>query len=193
MPHEPVLFQEYSRAPQYSAAVMPPENIIQDIRLMKKKLQDAIGWYHSCHSDAHITFNVFRGGEPVIGKWMDYVKHFAALLGPMRLCFNKTGVFSNGAFILLPDEVTDELLTGIMKSFRKGSPYHHFGKPTQPHISIGRRLTMENIEIAKQVIPACEIAFTCDNIALRKLNNEKRQYDVYKRFYFGGGNNAVEY
>src|SRR5690606_1572223 len=60
----------------YSVVNHPPEEVIQKIAVLKKQLEDAIGWYHSVHALAHITFNVFQFRSSAISIWENYIANF---------------------------------------------------------------------------------------------------------------------
>ena len=53
-----------------------------------------------------------------------------------------------------------------------------------PHVSIGRGLSEKNLQIAKEMIRNINLKFLCDNLAIRKYNPDKQQYEVISRTYF---------
>lgn len=57
-------------------------------------------------------------------------------------------------------------------------------KSNNPHISIGRQLTPENIKIALETFTKIDIDFLCDTIVLRELEPRK-QFFVIDTFPFG--------
>lgn len=123
--------------PQYTTVILPPQHIIESVAQLKQGLHDTIGWYHSCNSLAHITINLFVSSEKAFQIREDYIKHFASQLLPFSIGFDHTGIFSNGAFVILPDEVSRIRLSSMMKDFHNGVPGNVFGKSLNPHISIG--------------------------------------------------------
>ena len=173
-------------APRYSVIIHPPESVINEVRILKQKLQDRIGWYPSCNSLAHITFNLFSGHETTLAHWEEYVASFVKPLHAFTACFNRTGSFNNGAFFLAPRKVTHETLTFIMKNFLRPASSHLYGKSVNPHISIGRQLKPEQLILARELIKEIHLEFTCDNLTIRKFNAERGQYDIYKHFPWGG-------
>ena len=54
------------------------------------------------------------------------------------------------------------------------------------HISIGRKLHPEDIEIAQDLFEEVSLNFLCEKIAIRKFNDEKGQYEVIYEFCFLG-------
>lgn len=171
----------------YSVVISPPEEIINEVAAMKQQLKNSIGRYPSCNSLAHITFNVFIGNEETLQRWERFVGNFVMSLLPMQLHFDKTGYFGNGAFFIAPDENSKIELVKVMKNFHKQFPAPAHGKSKEPHISIGRQLNEEQLAIAKELFPAANLSFTCDNLVIRKFNEERKQYDIYKRFDFPQG------
>ena len=60
-------------------------------------------------------------------------------------------------------------------------------KSNEPHISIGRRIQPENIEIAKNIFSENpNITFNCNAIALRVFNDDRKQFDIIETFPFLG-------
>jgi len=172
--------------PLYSIVILPPETLIQQIAAMKQQLKSKIGFYHSCNSVAHITLNVFMGYEETLLRWERYISNFVRNRTNIPLCFNKTGHFVNGAFFLAPDEGSKAELLRIMKSFYAGFPAPAFGKSNAPHISIGRQLDQNQLTVAKNLISDVSLSFVCDSLVIRKFNEARQQYDVYKTFPFCG-------
>ena len=172
--------------PIYSVAISPPEAVISQVADMKQQLKNKIGFYQSCNSLAHITINGFIGNEATLQRWQRYLTDFTANCTPMTLCFNRTGYFGNGAFFLAPDDESKVGLVGMMKRFHAGFPAAAFGKSTVPHISIGRQLNDDQLAVAKDLITNVDLSFVCDNLVIRKLNEDRGQYDIYKRFDFSG-------
>jgi len=91
------------------------------------------------------------------------------------------------AFCLFPDESSKKVLIPIMKQFQKGKPFQPEGKSVDPHMSIARQLTPEQINVAVELFSnrSFDIKFICDNLAIRKFNPGIKQYEFYKRFDFG--------
>lgn len=170
---------------RYTVVVSPPIPVIDAIAAMKEQLKERIGRYPSCNSQAHITFNLFTGGGETLQKWEDYLAAFTAQCSPMSLNFNHTGTFENGAFFLAPDEASQAKLVNMMKEFHRSAPANHFAKSTTPHISIGRQLSRQQLDIARELIQDVSVSFMCKDLVIRVFNPQRGQYDIYKRFTFG--------
>lgn len=172
---------------QCSVAISPPVMVIERVRQLKQKLRSAIGWYPSVNALAHITFNVFRSDAPALLQWEEYIAHFATQQSSGSLHFNRTDAFSNGAFFLAPDEASEHVLTDMMQDFHRPAPFSPTARQSlKPHISIARRLSTSQLAIARALIPAIDIRFVCNDLVLRRFNKSRKQYDIYKRFGFGG-------
>src|SRR5690606_30747642 len=88
---------------------------------------------------------------------------------------------------LVPNETSREYLKQIMTSVHQKFPYPVKIKSNEPHISIGRRIQPEKIEIAKSLFnEKPDIAFKCNTIALRVFNDERKQFDIIETFDFLG-------
>lgn len=173
----------HARLLKCSVAVSPPDRVIEQVRQLKQKLRSNIGWYNSINALAHITFNVFQTNSETLTLWEAYMNHFAAQQSPVPLRFNRTGTFTGGAFFLAPDETSERILVEMMKAFHSDTPLPARQSVT-PHISIGRRLTVYQLSVARKLIPEADIHFVCSDIVLRRFNEDLKQYDIYRRFNF---------
>lgn len=168
---------------RYSVAISPPDTVIEAVREMKQRLRGAIGWYNSVNALAHTTFNVFQAGSDALTVWEDYISRFAAQQKSVLLRFSHTGNFSNGAFFLAPDENSERLLVDMMQAFHRKAPLDAH-QSMVPHISIARLLTLDQLAIARTLIPEADVYFKCSDLVLRRFNEFRRQYDIYRRFSF---------
>jgi 2'-5' RNA ligase len=169
----------------YSVAISPPELIMDEVKSLKLRLKEAVNrHYSSVNSLAHITFCLFQGNESTFNRWEEYLQLFCTHMDSFPCRLDRTGSFWNGAFFLAPDEASRTQLIHIMKGFHKSAPRFAFGKSTQPHMSIGRQLSAEEVAIARTIIPSVDLSFLCDNLVIRKFNEAIGQYDLYKRYYF---------
>lgn len=170
--------------PHYSVVILPPDNIANEVKLLKQKLEQAIGEYQSVHSLAHITFNLFSGNEATVQLWEQYVQDFASRESAFEVCFDKAVSFSNGAFVIMPNEATYLKMKLLMKDFFQHVPTPAYGKSLKPHISIARKLKWEQAIIAQELISNVSLKFQVDHLTIRKFNMEAGQYNIYKRYYF---------
>lgn len=49
---------------------------------------------------------------------------------------------------------------------------------TTPHLSIGRRLNEEQLEVAKRTFTSYTNSFICDGVMIREFNPMRKQYDL---------------
>jgi len=170
---------------KYSVVISPPDTVIEAVRQLKQQLRQAIGWYHSVNALAHITFCEFHAGTDTLARQEAYIARFAAGQSPVTLRFDHTGIFASGAFYLAPDEASGQLLGRMMKDFQLGMRLPAYKPPATPHLSISRRLGATQLPVAGTVIGEVDISFYCEDIVLRRFNETRRQYDIYRRFPFG--------
>lgn len=168
----------------YSVVIHPPDEVIQAIAQLKQRLEDKIGWYHSIHSLAHITFNVFRSRWSNIATWEDYLGKFSKSQQAIPVSFDRPQGFSNGSFVLLANEQTDAELKEIMRSFNNNRPKGPVKKSQRPHLTIGRKLNAEQMNAATALIQEANVEFLFDKLVLRRLNLDKGQYDIIHTFPF---------
>lgn len=166
----------------YSAVLLPPSDIIEEINLLKQHLAHQIGPYKGLHSDAHITLSTFKATDHNLSQWETHIHNFANIQQAMPLTFNRVAGFSNGAFVILPDENSQELLRIMMKSFYTNRPKGKNNTSQRAHISIARGLSLVQQERALSLCNTIELSFTCAHISVRKYNRETGLFVLQKQF-----------
>lgn len=170
---------------RYSVVLHPSSEVITEVKQMKEKLADAIGWYNSKNSLAHITLNEFEAAESELTNIRNHLNSICQYLQSTPAVFNRFDTFPNGAFFLAPADECKEPLKTIMKQFHLDFKYKTEIKSKEPHISIGRRLKPEQITKAYALLDLPDLFFLCDRIALRRFNPERKQFDIVEEFVFG--------
>lgn len=171
---------------KYSVAIYPSEEIITLVRSMKFQLAEAIGWFHSKNSTAHITVFEFKSPTKEIEIIKKQLTKLSDTLASFNVCFNKFGSYPNGAFYIAPDEDSKKNLKTVMKQFHQSIKIPNSQKSTDPHLSIARKLTSENIEIATSLYSKPSINFNCCEVVLRIFDENIKQFVVTDVFPFKG-------
>lgn len=173
---------------QFSTAICPSEEVVEQVRLLKEELSEQTGWFGSRNADAHITLNLFLADENELINWEQFLSMFCSNQTPFEVMLVKTDFFRrSGAFYLSPDDSSKQTLISLMENFHTAIPFDEKAHSNEPHLSIARRLNPKQLKIANQLWEAksFDIRFTVDNLAIRKFNEVRKQYDIYKRFGFG--------
>ncbi|MDK2772324.1 MAG: 2'-5' RNA ligase family protein [Flavobacterium sp.] len=169
----------------YSIVIQPSDSVIAEVKQMKELLASKIGWYNSKNSLAHITVNEFEGNEKELENIKTKLIEISKYFKPQEVQFTNFDTFPNGAFFLAPNEEAKQYLKQIMTSVHQKFPYPVKIKSNEPHISIGRRIQPEKIEIAKSLFSKnTTISFTCNKLALRVFNDDRKQFDSIETFPF---------
>lgn len=171
---------------KYWIGICPPNVVVDYVAGLKLELKEKTDWYHSVNSKAHITFFEFVHSGVKLEAMEKYLVEFSSHLSAFEVHLNRIDPYQK-AFCLFSDETSKKILIPIMKQFQKGKPFQPDGKSTDPHMSIGRQLTPEQINVAIELFSNrnFDIKFICDNLTIRKFNPEIGQYEFYKRFDFG--------
>lgn len=121
-------------------------------------------------------------------QWEKLLLKFCQNKIPFEICFNGTGVFPNGTFYLELQNKTKITTVNLMQDFHvASSQLRPHVKVTTPHLSLARTgLTSQQIEIAKVLIEPIDLKFVCDSLCIRRFNEKRQQYDLYKRIQFAG-------
>ncbi|MFC7772460.1 2'-5' RNA ligase family protein [Flavobacterium sp. GCM10027622] len=171
---------------RYSIVLHPSPEIISTVQQMKEQLAATIGWYNSKNSVAHITLNEFELPVTEFNAIQNHLSSICRYLTAIPTHFDRFDTFPNGAFFLAPHDSCKEGLKTIMKEFHQEFRYKTEIKSSEPHISIGRRLSPEQIAKAYALFAPPSLTFLCDRIALRRFNPDRKQFDCIAEFVFGG-------
>lgn len=169
---------------KYSIAIHPSEDIIEDIKKMKELLANKSGWFRSKNSIAHITICEFEATENELKKIYSELAKISAPINPLTVSAKDFDSFPNGAFFISIEEESKKQLKPIMKRYHNAlsvKTYHH---SDTPHITIGRALKPQQLNVAQELFKNYDKSFYCENVVLRKFNTEVKQYFVIEKFWF---------
>ena len=176
---------------KYSVVFHPSAAVIETVREFKEQLNAKIGWYPSKNSLAHVTICEFDCDTTTyetiknrITAYCQYQKSFAVI-------FNSFGNYSNGAFFIAPDAESKAKMVTIMKEIPKEIQFSVNHKSSEPHISIGRQLSSEQLQIAYSLFQKVHLEFLCNGITIRKFNPERKQYDLVETIPFTGSDATI--
>jgi 2'-5' RNA ligase len=168
----------------YSVVIYPSEAVIALVKSMKEGLAKEVGWFHSKNSVGHITICLFKATDEAIENIKNQLRSVCDTLKPVEVCLNEFGSYPNGAFFISPDDDSKNSLTPIMKRVQESLKDLDMQKSDDPHLSIARRLGPEKLEKAKNLFPLIDVHFLCDNIVLRKFDENIKQFFVTDTFGF---------
>jgi len=172
---------------RYSIVVYPHREVIGDVRVLKDRLWSKVGWYHSRDSEAHVTIALFEANKRELDFYIAYTEDFCYAEKPNFVMFDHlVASEKNGAIVVLPNKNAKPYFNNLFKRFRDGLRYKKVINGSAAHISIGRKLHPIDIEIAQDLFEEVSLNFLCEKIAIRKFNDEIRQYEVIYEFYFLG-------
>lgn len=171
---------------KYSVVFHPSENGIEIIKKLKLELFNVIGWYGSYNSVAHITIGGFKADENQLDKYRQKLSKIADTLTPVQIYLDHFDAYEESrAFFISPSEDSKINLKPMMKKIQEALLISSKDRSDDPHISIGRNLTPENIKIARDLFTTINMEFLCDAIILREFDPIKKQYFVLETFPFG--------
>lgn len=176
-----------SNPPKYSIVIAPPQVGIDYVATLKDELNAVIGWYNSRNSKAHITISEFTADKDELVKMMAKLKEIASYENPMHLHFEGVGNYVNGAVFLKSNEATKIEVSDLMKRIQKKLNIKNAYHSKDPHISIGRKLNEENVQMALKMFAKAKLDFNCNHLTLRRFNPDLKQYEVFSgEFEFVG-------
>lgn len=177
----------------YSIIFHPLPVTIANVESLKRSLISKAGDYASQNSAAHITIAGFEATENQLIGVSEYVRKFVKTEVAFTALFNQLSCsnFSQCA-VFLPSFEFKNRIDEITKNVRKMMPVTKMSKISQPHVSIGRQLSEEQLTIALQVFNNKSFKFDCCQLALRKFNPNLGQYEIVEVFPFSGEHSKEE-
>lgn len=171
---------------KYSVVFHPSEDGIEVIKKIKLDFFNIIGWYSSCNSVAHITIGGFKANENQLTKYRQKLFKIADTLTPVQIHLDHFDAYEESrAFFISPSENSKVDLKPMMKKIQEALLISSKDRSDDPHISIGRNLAPENIQIAHDLFTTINMGFLCYAIILREFDPIKRQYFILETFPFG--------
>ena len=176
---------------KYSICYHPSNELIEDVKQIKLELANHIGWYNSKNSLAHITIAEFVANDREIAIIHKQLLRLTQAFSPVDIYLNAFNSFPNGALFLEVEADVQQALNKynkqILQTCTLNSPYIS----NSPHLSIARKLDSERLQKAIEVLAKPNLYFSCNQIALRRLNLDRKQFDIIQTYPFLG-NAATE-
>ena len=167
----------------YSIVILPSEEIIKFIGNLKLSLYtESEQDYGSRNSMAHITVREFEATDHQLRRTILKLCKIAREQEIFKTKFDQVicSDQSRSAFAS-PDIDSHQYFKKLMKKIRTEIA----GKAnSDAHISIGRQLSTEQLEISREIFSNVKLDFQCTRIALRKFNHKMKQFEIVKIFPF---------
>ncbi|WP_149914242.1 2'-5' RNA ligase family protein [Sphingobacterium cavernae] len=164
---------------KYSIVIYPAE-LLGEIKRIKQGLKSLIGWFNSVNSLAHFTISEFEADENQLEKVKQEVSKLIVNWQKKVILLNSFDSFTSGAFYVKPDEDSSLYLKALFKAIavkvKEIIPNAYIC--TTPHLSIGRRLSEEQLQVAKDTFTSYSNSFLCDGVMIREFNPIRKQYDL---------------
>jgi len=169
---------------KYSLCFQPDEVLIEQVKMLKLQLGEAIGWYNSKNSLAHLTIAEFQASEADIQRMQQQIQRCCTSFTPVETYLTEFGTYPNGTFFLAVDAIAKPQLREYAQKLFQTLQLKKAYKCTDPHLSIGRKLDPNKIQKAYALFEQPDLHFTCNQIVLRRLNTQRRQFDILSTYPF---------
>lgn len=169
---------------KYSVVFHPSETVLEAVKLLKEQLSAKIGWFPSKNSLAHVTICEFDCEDITYEIIKSRISEYCRYQIPFPVTFNDFGNYTNGAFFIAPNIESKLKMENVMREIPKQIPFSVNHKSVDPHISIGRQLNKEQLQIAYSLFQSVALNFICDGITLRIFNTIRKQYDILETIPF---------
>lgn len=180
---------------KYSFVFQPDEAGLVLVDGLKQQLRAALaaefpdkekGWYHSCNSKAHVTICAFTGNEDTLIRATEVLQQALLYERSQYVYFDHFSSFAEGAFYIAPTvHARSYLKDRARKVVNTLSSFDLIEISDEPHISIGRRLEPERLEIAKKLLRSVDLSFMCAGVHIRRFNPDMGQYEPVDFVKFG--------
>lgn len=177
---------------RYSIVFHPSPEVIETVQNMKSNLAASIGWFSSRNSLAHITIQEFLLDDSKLLTTSKQLQRCCNSLHPVQVEFDSFDSFPNGAFYLKPNLVSAQKLSTMMKQIQRSVPVPNTHRGLHPHLTIARRLQPENTAVAQLLFTSIHLKYTCNQIALRRFDEVKKQFEITAIFPFLSQPSTVE-
>lgn len=168
------------------SVVFYSKSVVEPVKKLKDFLRSKIEWYNSCNSEAHITICEFKIDESQLDSIKQKLSKISDTFTPFKVSLDHFDSFPNsGAFFIGVTKDSKNNLVPIMKKIHETLKSLNLKKSDNPHLSIGRRLTPENLKIASELFTEIDFQFECNEIVLREFDPKVKQFFVIDAFPFG--------
>lgn len=180
---------------KYSLAIQPTEPILSRMREIKQQLRHRIGHYGSANAAAHISLFEFELDEKSYPAILSYFKKSIVGLAPISIMFEGFHYFQHATaftFYVKLDGSSSQTIVNYCKQIKKASPYSLINKYNSPHMSVGRKLSQEGLDIANDLFTEFNATDLCEAFVIRKFNSQRRQYDIVEIIPLLNDENTVD-
>ncbi|SFU54198.1 2'-5' RNA ligase [Pustulibacterium marinum] len=168
---------------QYSIAFIPNDTIIAYVKALKLQLGETIGWFSSKNAMAHITIGEMQVSHEALQHIHTIIEHISNDIRPFEIILEHLQTFENsGTLYLSIDAVAKDKLEEIMQIFHQRFTLQ--GSDKNPHMTIGRKLTPEQLAKGMDILHVSPKTFLLDSVSLRKFDPEVKQYEVIHTYSF---------
>lgn len=169
----------------YSIVIHPHENIIELFKSYKAILFNTIGNFGSRNSLAHITILEFDATDEEV----KFIIEKLSRITQKEISFDSvfdTVICSDisKSIFILPDKSGNEYFKKLLKNVRQKIKENK--NTTNAHLTIGRKLSPEQIEKSKNLFSNVTFDFHCNQLALRKFDPDAKQFEIIHIFPFTG-------
>jgi len=170
---------------KYSLVFQPYEKEVDYIKVLKYKLAEEIGWFASKDAQAHLSIAEFYADEQALQQVIKYLQEVVRTEKRQYVYLDSFGSFpQKGTFYVKPTVSSRMFLKSVIGRVIAEMPIPISHVPEEIHLTIGRKLTENQLAIAFTLFPFIDMDFMCDRLVLRQFDSEKKQYQEKMLFPF---------
>lgn len=166
--------------------VVHPEGIIDRVKSLKQILKHKIGWYNSVNSLAHFSICEFELEDKEVEGLISMIYELVKNVESEEIIMNSFAFYDSGAFYIKTSQESTiylkdlfaKICSGLSEKIKLAYQVH------DPHLSIGRRLSAEQLQVAQETFQHIEERFICKGVVLRVFNPARKQYDLLHEILF---------
>lgn len=179
---------------KYSLAIRPSDEIVFKVKQVKSLLRtESRTFYSSQNSEAHISIFEYEAGEKQGRIVSNVFARMVSSLRPFEINYKGFNHFRNGDYYTFYIQL-GALASNIIREYafiiKKECRFSLQNKCSVPHMSIGRRLNQDQLDIAYRLFESFEQRDFCNSFVLRKFNPLRKQYDIVANMPLLGTENS---
>lgn len=167
---------------KYSLAIRPSDEIVFKVRQVKSLLRkESHASFRSQNSEAHISIFEYEAGDKQGRIIANTFLRMVQSLRPFAINYKGFNHFQNGdhyTFYIQLNALASNIIREYASIIKKECQFSLKNRCSIPHMSIGRHLNKNQLNIAYELFEPFEQTDFCNSFVLRKFNPLRKQYDI---------------
>ena len=179
---------------KYSLAIRPSDEIVFKVKQVKSLLrEESRTFFRSQNSEAHISIFEYEVGERQGRIIANTFSRLVPSLRPFVINYKGFNHFQNGdyyTFYIQLNALASNIIREYASIIKKECRFSLKNRCSIPHMSVGRHLNQNQLNIAYGLFKSFEQTDFCNSFVLRIFNPLRKQYDIIANMPLLGTDNS---